>query len=54
VDDGTGVIGCCVWLNTNEFDERVFEYKHGDLVSVSGKLTIFREEREIVVDRIGG
>ena len=53
MDDGTGVIGCCVWLNAKEFDSRILDYKHGELLSLSGKISIFREQREISVDRIG-
>ncbi|XP_065660607.1 CST complex subunit STN1 isoform X3 [Hydra vulgaris] len=51
VDDGTGVISCCLWLNEN-LPSVLCSYNLGDLVSVTGKLQIFRDEREIRVERL--
>lgn len=51
VDDGTGVIQCCVWLNKT-IDKELDSHKLGQLVSVCGKLNIFRGNSELRVDRL--
>ena len=52
VDDGSGVIICCVWFNKVSSTEELDQYELGDLISVCGRMNIFREEREINVDVI--
>jgi hypothetical protein len=44
VDDGTGCLSCCVWHNQNN---DLVEATFGDLVTVMGKISVFREERQI-------
>ncbi|CAB4026655.1 CST complex subunit STN1 [Paramuricea clavata] len=44
VDDGTGCLSCCMWHNQNN---DLVEATFGDLVTVMGKISVFREERQI-------
>mgnify|MGYP002803539409 FL=1 len=48
VDDGTGRISCCVWRDQNRETDLV-EATFGDLVTMMGKISTFREERQITV-----
>ena len=52
VDDGTGILLCFLWLNKILFEE-VEHINRAHLVSVRGKLNVFREEKEITVESIG-
>lgn len=53
VDDGSGTISCCKWhsldLNTGRGQE---SYDLGQLVTVQGKISVFREQRQLTVDLI--
>lgn len=51
IDDGTGVIDLCLWLN-NYYDPSVLTFELGQLVSASGKMTTFRDERQLNIDQI--
>ena len=53
VDDGTATISCCQWKSTSIASDKEGE-KHelGQLVVVQGKISTFREERELTVDHI--
>ena len=48
VDDGTGCVSCCVWRSQNREMDMV-EATFGDIVRVVGKITKFREKRQITV-----
>ena len=52
VGDGTGILLCCLWLNKILFEE-IEHINRAHLVSVRGKLNVFREEKEITVESIG-
>ncbi len=49
VDDGTGVISCTQWRVTEDSDEGLTLPTLGGLVSVWGKLSEFRSERQLTV-----
>lgn len=53
VDDGSGTISCCKWhsldLNAGRGQE---SYDLGQLVTVQGKISVFREQRQLTVDLI--
>lgn len=47
VDDGTGTIPCCHWRPANMTDEEHPVHEHGQLVAVQGKISTFREQRQV-------
>lgn len=49
VDDGTGVMSCTQWRVTEDSDEGITLPTLGSLVSVWGKLSEFRGERQLTV-----
>jgi len=52
VDDGSGVISCCQWRKVVDSDEGMVIPKLGQLVSVFGRVSEYREERQIKVNAI--
>jgi len=52
VDDGTSVIFTCLWFDNRIQADDVTKYQLGHLVSVTGKLKVFREQKEINVENI--
>ena len=52
VDDGTAVIACCQWRKAEDSDENLFIPKLGQLISVFGKVSEFREEKQLTVSTI--
>lgn len=52
VDDGTAVIACCQWRKVDDSDENLFIPKLGQLISVFGKVSEFREEKQLTVSSI--
>ena len=52
VDDGSGTIGCCCWHSSDPNEERRELYDLGQLVTVQGKISVFREQRQLTVDQI--
>ncbi len=52
VDDGTGVINCTQWRRTDDSNEGLCVASRGQLVSVFGKVSEFREEKQITVTSI--
>ncbi|CEP10653.1 hypothetical protein [Parasitella parasitica] len=47
VDDGTGAITCSYWSTSERFDYKPFEI--GTAVRITGKISTFRDERQIVI-----
>ncbi|KAJ7379998.1 CST complex subunit STN1 [Desmophyllum pertusum] len=53
VDDGSGTISCCRWHSSDPSVNRTRElYNLGQLVTVQGKISVFREQRQLAVDLI--
>ena len=52
VDDGTAVISCVQWRKSDDSDQGIFVPTLGQLVSVFGKISEFREERQLTVSSI--
>ena len=53
VDDGSGTIACCKWHSSDpNVDRRQESYNLGQLVTVQGKISVFREQRQLTVDLI--
>ena len=52
VDDGTAVISCVQWRKSDDSDQGIFIPTLGQLVSVFGKISEFREERQLTVSSI--
>ena len=50
VDDGTGVLNCTQWRQENDGEEGII--KLGQLVSVWGRLSEYRNEKELTVTTI--
>ncbi|XP_028409616.1 CST complex subunit STN1-like [Dendronephthya gigantea] len=48
VDDGTGFLPCCMWHDQSNGIEADF----GDLVTVMGRISTFREERQITLSKL--
>ena len=51
VEDGTGRLLCCMWHN-QEREIDLVEATFGDLVTVMGRITTFREERQITISSL--
>ena len=49
VDDGSAVLACVLWLNEDDADVKLDSLQLGQLVSVRGKITVFRDERQLTV-----
>lgn len=52
VDDGSGTIACCCWHSSDPNEDRRESYNLGQLVTVQGKISVFREQRQLTVDQI--
>jgi len=53
VDDGSGTIPCCRWHSSDHSsDSAVGKFSLGQLVTVQGKISVFREQRQLTVDLI--
>ena len=52
MDDGTGVMSCTQWRLVEDSDEGITILELGDLVSVWGKLSEFRNEKQLTVTSI--
>jgi len=53
VDDGSGMIPCCRWRQSDEsVDNGQEQLNLGQLVTVQGKISVFREQRQLTVDLI--
>lgn len=53
VDDGSGTIACCRWHQSDRSVDNGKElYNLGQLVTVQGKISVFREQRQLTVDLI--
>ena len=52
MDDGTGTVPCCYWRQANTTDEDRLLYEHGQLVTIQGKISTFREQRQVTVSLI--
>ena len=52
VDDGSGTIPCCCWHSSDPNEDRTQSYNLGQLVTVHGKISVFREQRQLTVDQI--
>lgn len=53
VDDGSGTIACCRWNQSDQSMDSGRELlKLGQLVTVQGKISVFREQRQLTVDLI--
>ena len=50
VDDGSGTIACCWWESAEK--DRGELCNLGQLVTVQGTITVFREQRQLTVDKI--
>ena len=53
VDDGSGVISCCQWRKVTDSDQGLVIPSLGQLVSIYGRLSEFRGNRQIKVILIG-
>ena len=53
MDDGSGVVPCCQWRKTEDSDQGLVIPPLGQLVSVFGRVSEFRDERQIKVLFIG-
>ena len=49
VDDGTGVLPCCQWRKEPDSDEGLFIPRLGQLVSIFGRLSEFRDEKQLTI-----
>ena len=49
MDDGTGICSCCYWLRGDEEEEDndTVKLKLGQLVTVRGKITVYRGQRQL-------
>ncbi|XP_065833196.1 CST complex subunit STN1-like isoform X2 [Oscarella lobularis] len=49
LDDGTGICSCCYWLRGDEEEEDndTVKLKLGQLVTVRGKITVYRGQRQL-------
>lgn len=53
VDDGSGTISCCKWHSLDRSTSRGQEtYELGQLVTVQGKISVFREQRQLIINLI--
>lgn len=52
VDDGSATIACCCWHSSDPSEDRRESYDLGQLVTVQGKISVFREQRQLTVDQI--
>ena len=52
VDDGSGVIPCCQWRKEADSEEGLVIPQLGQLVSVYGRVSEYREERQVKVNVI--
>ena len=52
VDDTTGVLLCCQWRKEKDSDEGLFVPKLGQLVSIFGRVSEFRNERQLTITTI--
>lgn len=52
VDDGTGVLSCAQWREKDDSDEGLFIPKLGQLVSVWGKVSEYRDVKQLTVTTI--
>ena len=50
VDDSTGVIQCYRWCDE---EQQTVHFSLGQLVMVIGRITVFRDERQIQIDTMG-
>lgn len=51
VDDGSGTISCCKW-HSQDLSTGQEYYDLGQLVTVQGKISVFREQRQLTIDLI--
>ncbi|XP_027050080.1 CST complex subunit STN1-like isoform X1 [Pocillopora damicornis] len=51
VDDGSGTISCCKW-HSQDLNTGQESYDLGQLVTVQGKISVFREQRQLTIDLI--
>nr|XP_058952214.1 CST complex subunit STN1-like isoform X1 [Pocillopora verrucosa] len=51
VDDGSGTISCCKW-HSQDLSTGQESYDLGQLVTVQGKISVFREQRQLTIDLI--
>jgi len=52
VDDGSGTIACCCWHSSDPNEDGRESFDLGQLVTVQGKISVFREQRQLTVDQI--
>lgn len=52
VDDGRGVISCVQWRNHEDSDEGLYVPALGELVSVQGRISEYRGQRQIKITHI--
>lgn len=52
VDDGTGVLGCTQWYLEDDSERGLFIPKLGQLVAVWGKLSEYRNQKQLTVTTI--
>jgi hypothetical protein len=52
VDDGTGVISCCLWRPGKDSDDGVPNLELGQLVTVQGRVTLYLGARQITASAI--
>lgn len=50
MDDSTGVIQCYQWYDE---EQQILHFNLGQLVMVIGRITVFREEKQIQMDTMG-
>ncbi|KAJ3117886.1 hypothetical protein HDU96_005019 [Phlyctochytrium bullatum] len=50
VDDGTGVVSCIYWFSPTERERSIRSvYKLGTLVSILGRITVYRDARQVQI-----
>ena len=52
VDDGTGVLPCCQWRKKEDSDEGLFIPRLGQLVSIYGRVSEYRDEKQLTIQNI--
>lgn len=52
VDDGTGVLPCCKWRKKEDSDEGLFIPRLGQLVSIFGRLSEYRNEKQLTITHL--
>lgn len=52
VDDGTGVLPCCQWRKNEDSEEGLFVPRLGQLVSIFGRLSEYRNEKQLTITHL--